>query len=117
VAERTVEVPFEEETIRVSYESDRLGEAGVAFLQGLLPPADKPTGSLAEMWQAASSRAIQPFALELGALVEGLAAVITGWDIEEHGQPYPPTVGNLSEVPADVLYRISRAIGADVFPS
>lgn len=40
---------------------------------------------------------------DLGALVKIMTEIIFDWDIENNGEPFPPTYENISSIPVEVL--------------
>lgn len=50
------------------------------------------------------------------AVIETLSRVVVDWDVTDGGEPYPPTVENLSALPLDFLGAVLQAIIADQLP-
>lgn len=49
------------------------------------------------------------------ATVDQLAKTIISWNIEDQGQPYPPTRENLSALPLDFIYALRDALSEDMW--
>lgn len=83
-------------TIEVVYEGERVT---VTYVPARITPRWEMefTSALQDEWK---SRAV----------VETLAAVVERWDLTDGGEPYPPTVENLMQLPVDFLIAVFTAI-------
>jgi hypothetical protein len=100
---RVVEVPIDEETLAVTYDTD-------AYLRASADAASSvflATGTRFDTRHAESS-----------ATVDVLVEAIVSWDlIDDDGGAHPITRESLSHLPLFLLYTIAQAIAADVVAS
>ena len=54
---------------------------------------------------------------EASVLVTMLHRLLTGWDLEDNGQPYPITTEALMELPVPFLAQVLQAITEDLAPN
>jgi hypothetical protein len=66
-------------------------------------------------WMDAAMQRVQE--QDILALCEALAAVLTAWDVENEGQPWPPTKENLSVLSFPVVNRLFEEVCSSAAPS
>ena len=108
MAERTIQLEWNDETVAVTYDTDAIGRAYAETAQGFAVG-----GSPLELFPVPSWAT---FSAQSGGTVAALEATILLWDItEDDGSPFPPTLENLSNLPLGFLTAIQQAIDADIF--